>query len=182
MRSKRAPLVRCPYRIPGTGGVAVRGLPSLRLCIVSPAPVGSRRVGPAQWRGAGCLAGGSIIGPRPFWFFLGQCQKEQSPLTQHQPNPNPSQPTPHITTQHSPDPPQIRPYANHIQIASLRQALRVSVVHLFPVTTCAESTKALLTRPGLPPGHSPWPAPWLLRRLSRGWFPSGPCRNPWAGR
>ncbi|CAA9302245.1 MAG: hypothetical protein AVDCRST_MAG56-5529 [uncultured Cytophagales bacterium] len=40
----------------------------------------SRRVGPAQWRGAGCLAGGSIIGPSLFWFFLGQCQKEQTPL------------------------------------------------------------------------------------------------------
>ncbi|CAA9258392.1 MAG: hypothetical protein AVDCRST_MAG56-2556, partial [uncultured Cytophagales bacterium] len=23
-------------------------------------------------------------GPRPFWFFLGQCQKEQTPLTLHQ--------------------------------------------------------------------------------------------------
>ncbi|CAA9259349.1 MAG: hypothetical protein AVDCRST_MAG56-2444 [uncultured Cytophagales bacterium] len=44
-------------------------------------------MGPAQWRGAGCLAGGSIIGPSPFCFFLGQCQKEQTPLTQHQPIP-----------------------------------------------------------------------------------------------
>ncbi|CAA9275103.1 MAG: hypothetical protein AVDCRST_MAG56-3435 [uncultured Cytophagales bacterium] len=62
----------------------------------------SRRVGPAQWRGAGCLAGGSIIGPRLFWFFLWQCQKEQTPLTQHQPIPNPSQPTHPITTRHQP--------------------------------------------------------------------------------
>ncbi|CAA9264233.1 MAG: hypothetical protein AVDCRST_MAG56-2845 [uncultured Cytophagales bacterium] len=48
-------------------------------------------MGPAQWRGAGCLAGGSIIGPRPFWFFLGQCQKEQTPLTDHKPFTNPLQ-------------------------------------------------------------------------------------------
>ncbi|CAA9303209.1 MAG: hypothetical protein AVDCRST_MAG56-5610 [uncultured Cytophagales bacterium] len=49
----------------------------------------SRRVGPAQWRGAGCLAGGSIIGPRLFWFFLGQCQKEQTLLTHHLTHPQP---------------------------------------------------------------------------------------------
>ncbi|CAA9287457.1 MAG: hypothetical protein AVDCRST_MAG56-4270 [uncultured Cytophagales bacterium] len=37
-------------------------------------PNGEGRVSPV---------GGSIIGPSPFWFFLGQCQKEQTPLTQH---------------------------------------------------------------------------------------------------
>ncbi|CAA9316691.1 MAG: hypothetical protein AVDCRST_MAG56-6731, partial [uncultured Cytophagales bacterium] len=40
-------------------------------------------------------------GPRPFWFFLGQCQKEQTPLTLHQPLTIPSLPTPYhrpITT------------------------------------------------------------------------------------
>ena len=68
-------------RSQAVSGYAVSGHGSLRLCIVSPALVVSRRVGPAQWRGAGCLAGGSIIGPRPFWFFLGQCQKEQTLLT-----------------------------------------------------------------------------------------------------
>ncbi|CAA9342827.1 MAG: hypothetical protein AVDCRST_MAG56-7967 [uncultured Cytophagales bacterium] len=55
------------------------------------------------------MAGGSIIGPRPFWFFLGQCQKEQTPLTQHQPFTILSPPillqtiditTQHITTHH----------------------------------------------------------------------------------
>ncbi|CAA9300645.1 MAG: hypothetical protein AVDCRST_MAG56-5396 [uncultured Cytophagales bacterium] len=56
----------------------------------------SRRVGPAQWRGAGCLAGGSIIGPSPFWFFLGQCQKEQIPLTDDTRITNPSL-TPSLT-------------------------------------------------------------------------------------
>ncbi|CAA9265942.1 MAG: hypothetical protein AVDCRST_MAG56-2757 [uncultured Cytophagales bacterium] len=34
-------------------------------------PNGEGRV---DWRG------GSIIGPSLFWFFLGQCQKEQTPL------------------------------------------------------------------------------------------------------
>ncbi|CAA9294543.1 MAG: hypothetical protein AVDCRST_MAG56-4988, partial [uncultured Cytophagales bacterium] len=43
-------------------------------------------------------------GPRPFWFFLGQCQKEQTPLTQHQPVTIPSPPT-----HHSPDPSQPHP-------------------------------------------------------------------------
>ena len=38
-------------------------LVSLRAGIVVSALMVSRRVGPAQWRGAGCLAGGSIIGP-----------------------------------------------------------------------------------------------------------------------
>ncbi|CAA9285088.1 MAG: hypothetical protein AVDCRST_MAG56-4064 [uncultured Cytophagales bacterium] len=61
-------------------------------------------MGPAQWRGAGCLAGGSIIGPRPFWFFLGQCQKEQTPLPASSTIHHPIFTTPiqHITTPHQP--------------------------------------------------------------------------------
>ncbi len=79
----------------------------------------SRRVGPAQWRGAGWSAGGSIIGPSLFWFFLGQCQKEQSPLTQHQPFTIPSPPIllPPLTTDPSPThPSQLthhQPIRNH---------------------------------------------------------------------
>ncbi|CAA9328007.1 MAG: hypothetical protein AVDCRST_MAG56-7269, partial [uncultured Cytophagales bacterium] len=44
-------------------------------------------------------------GPRPFWFFLGQCQKEQTPLTLHQPFTNPSHYHPSQPPPHSPHPP-----------------------------------------------------------------------------
>ncbi|CAA9293603.1 MAG: N-acetylmuramoyl-L-alanine amidase [uncultured Cytophagales bacterium] len=101
MRSERAPSLRVRivlaalrragplrrwYRFRGVEmGRLPYALVSLRGGIVVSAPVVSRRAGPAQWRGAGWLAGGSIIGPSPFWFFLGQCQKEQTPLTHHKP-------------------------------------------------------------------------------------------------
>ena len=55
----------CRYAVSSqaVSSYAAGGHCSLGAGIVVSAPVVSRRVGPAQWRGAGWSAGGSIIGP-----------------------------------------------------------------------------------------------------------------------